>query len=72
MRWELVPVLQRNPACGDHLRQVEFILGPEFLIDRQQALAPRVELDQFFQGASLPLRVAPPASKPGADGEHLG
>src|SRR5262249_20265126 len=33
---------------------------------------PRVELDQFFQSASFPHRVARAASEPGAEGEHLG
>ena len=46
LRWQLVPVWQGEPAGGDHLRQVEFILGPEFGIGRQEALASGVELDQ--------------------------
>ena len=39
LRLQLVPVWQGEPAGGDHLRQVKFVLGPEFGRGRQQPLA---------------------------------
>src|SRR5262249_38905126 len=33
---------------------------------------PRVPLNQLFEGASVPIRVAGAAREPGAEGEHLG